>query len=59
MKTIQQVIRELDSSELEKRYRRQYPLYIYNLEDCDAITIGVFNSYESKRFQEFLDKLKK
>ncbi len=59
MKTIQQVIKGLDSRELEEQYRRQYPLNIYSLEDCDALTIGVFKSYESKRFQEFLDKLKK
>lgn len=58
MKTIKDVLCELDSEEIEKAYYRQWPLTIDDLSCKETMTIGEAKHYVSKRFQSFLSTLK-
>ena len=58
LKTIQQVIQELDSDRIEKAYFYEHPINLLDVQDIDDITIGDYKAAISKRFQNFVDRLR-
>ena len=59
MKTIQEVIRELDPIQIDRGYFYEHEWEIWELppDKFDGITIGELKERRSKRFQEFLKEL--
>ena len=58
MKTIQQVLRRLDSEEIEKAYFHSHPITLFDInKKFDDITIGECKEMASARFQGFLNNL--
>ena len=58
LKTIQQVIQEMDSERIEKAYFYEHPVNLIEVRDFDEATIGVLKAVISERFQAFIDRLR-
>ena len=58
MRTIQQVLRELDAKEIEEKYYRKHPILLVEINDYDDMTIGEFKKKISDRFQKYLERLR-
>ena len=57
MKTIQQVLKELDHEEIERAFFREYQTDVRELKDRDDMSIGEYKKMASERFQGFIDRL--
>ena len=57
MKTIQQVLIEMDHKAIEKAYSVEYPVELWELNDYEDVTIGELRRRFSERFQAFLERL--
>ena len=58
MKTIQQVLNELDVEEIEHAFFYKHPIKLMDVKEMDDITIGEFRKRTSAKFQAFLDRLR-
>lgn len=58
MKTIKDVLCELDASEIEKAYFERYPIKLHDITKKLNLSIGDVQAEYSDRFQKFLSALK-
>lgn len=56
MKTIQEIIKELNHIEIEKEYFNRFPINVHNIKNTN-MNIKTYLDLVSKNFQEFLDRL--
>lgn len=59
MKTIQQVIREMDSEKIEKAYFYEFPVELWEIDGLEDKTLGKIKERISVRFQAFIERLRK
>ncbi len=57
MKTIQQVIRDMDRKLIEKEYFKLHPIEIPEENSLDDVTIGELKNNASNQLQAFIDKI--
>lgn len=57
MKTIQQIIKEMDPIDIEKAYYTEYPIRLWEIKNHDEMTIKEYKEKVSERFQKFLKRL--
>lgn len=58
MKTIQQVLNELDAEEIENAFFYEHPINLLDVNELEDISIGEFRKNVSSKFQAFLERLK-
>lgn len=58
MKTIQEVIRELDPHDIEMAYFFEYPIELWKIRNHSDLAIDEYRRQASARFQQFLQYLK-
>ena len=57
MKTIQQIIKEMDPIDIVKAYYAEYPIRLWEIKNHDEMTIKEYKEKVSERFQKFLKRL--
>ena len=57
MKTIQQVIKEMNLVHIENAYFYKYPVNLHSIKESDDMALSVVKDKISKRFQEYLNRL--
>ena len=58
MKTIQQIIRELDGKDIENSYFGAYPKDIFRITQHTDLSVEEYKNNISEKFQDFLERLK-
>ena len=57
MKTIQQVMKEMNLDHIENAYFYKYPVNLHSIKESDDMTVSAVKDKISKRFQDYLNRL--